>query len=360
ALRVVIFLHRFSLPWKRSISDILSRQVNNSANNLLDIIDDILDFSKMEAGKIRLDNTNFVFESLINGVRVLFTPKATDKGLRLITHVDPEIPKILNGDPSRLRQILINLVGNAIKFTGEGEVTVEVKKRTQKNDRIGLHFSIKDTGIGISPEQQDKLFKPFQQCDSSITRHYGGTGLGLVIAKRLATLMGGRITLSSSSGLGSTFNVQIYLSLPQSNTISLPVDDTQLVKEQHAGTPGARLKYLKVLVVDDSNVNLMLAKTLLHNEGADVVAVTNASDAIEHAKKQSFDLILMDLEMPNMSGIEAVRDLKKTKGIALDTPVIAVTAHVLPEKRIEVHDAGMNDLLTKPYLPEQLYSIILK
>ncbi|MET0066083.1 MAG: ATP-binding protein [Candidatus Thiodiazotropha sp.] len=332
----------------------------NSANNLLDIIDDILDFSKMEAGKISLDNTNFVFESLINGVRVLFTPKATDKGLRLITQVDENVPKILHGDPSRLRQILINLVGNAIKFTAQGEVSLKVSKINQKNDRIGLRFTIQDTGIGISQEQQDRLFQPFQQCDSSITRHYGGTGLGLVIAKRLATLMGGRITLSSRSGHGSTFNVLIYLSLPHHSDGTLSLTETPENSDQSDHPPGSRLKGLQILAVDDSNVNLILAKTLLHNEGADVVAVTSAKEALQHIKQSSFDIILMDLEMPNMSGIEAVRQIKTISGQVEDTPIIAVTAHVLPEKRTEVLDAGMNDLLTKPYLPDQLYSIILK
>ncbi len=332
----------------------------NSANSLLEIIDDILDFSKMEAGKIRLDNSNFVFESLVNGVRVLFTPKASDKGLNLVTKVDPKIPKILHGDPSRLRQILINLVGNAIKFTDQGEVSLEVTKLSQKNKRIGLHFSIKDTGIGISQEQQNKLFLPFQQCDSSITRHYGGTGLGLVIAKRLATLMGGRISLSSRLGQGSTFNVLIYLSYPQPNNRSLTALDASETATEPDQPVGSRLKDLQILVVDDSTVNLMLAETLLRNEGADVVAVTSASDALDHAKNRNFDLILMDLEMPNMSGIQAVKELNQNSGLTSDTPIIAVTAHVLPEKRVEVLDAGMNDLITKPYLPEQLYSTILK
>ncbi|MEJ2426203.1 MAG: ATP-binding protein [Candidatus Thiodiazotropha sp.] len=332
----------------------------NSANSLLEIIDDILDFSKMEAGKIRLDNSNFVFDSLINGVRVLFTPKASDKGLNLVTKVDPKIPKILHGDPSRLRQILINLVGNAIKFTDRGEVSLEVTKLSQKNNRLGLHFSIKDTGIGISQEQQNKLFLPFQQCDSSITRHYGGTGLGLVIAKRLATLMGGRISLSSRLGQGSTFNVLIYLSCPQPSSRSLTAPDTSTATEEQEQPAGSRLKGLQILVVDDSTVNLMLAKTLLQNEGASVVAVTNASEALEHAKNTNFDLILMDLEMPNISGIQAVKQLNQVSDLTSDTPIIAVTAHVLPEKRIEVLDAGMNDLITKPYLPEQLYSTILK
>jgi signal transduction histidine kinase/CheY-like chemotaxis protein len=334
----------------------------SSANNLLEIIDDILDFSKMEAGKIKLEYSNFVFETLINGVRVLFTPKATEKGLQLKTYVDPEIPRVLHGDPSRLRQILINLVGNAIKFTDEGEITIDVVKNTQKNERIGLRITINDTGIGISQEQQAQLFQPFQQCDGSITRHYGGTGLGLVIAKRLVTLMGGRITLKSKPGSGSTFNLLIYLSLAQTDNEG----DYLLALDAPHATPSTQsnseniLKDLSILVVDDSNVNLMLAKTLLLNEGADVVAVTNAIDALEEINQHNFDLILMDLEMPDMSGIEAVKRLRQSNATTYTIPIIAVTAHVLPEKRKEVIDVGMNDLLTKPYLPDQLYTIITK
>ena len=337
------------------------RIITTSANSLLDIIDDILDFSKMEAGKIKLENSNFVLETLISGVRVLFTPKAVEKGLKLTTYVAHDIPQVLYGDPSRLRQVLINLVGNAIKFTDRGQVTIHIEKQTQKNERIALRITIRDTGIGITPEQQSQLFQPFQQCDGSITRHYGGTGLGLVIAKRLVTLMGGQITLESTPGEGSTFTILIYLSLPQKERMTdLSLSDLSTQDQLSATAPGSLLKNMAILVVDDSNVNLMLAKTLLVNEGADVVAVKSAIEALERIAQQTFDLILMDLEMPVMSGIEAAKKLRQPYATTVNTPIIAVTAHVLPEKRQEVIDAGMNDLLAKPYLPDQLYAIIAK
>jgi signal transduction histidine kinase/DNA-binding response OmpR family regulator len=338
------------------------RIITSSANNLLDIIDDILDFSKMEAGKVKLENSNFALESMLNSVRALFTPKAVEKGLKLVTYVSHDIPHILYGDSSRLRQILINLVGNAIKFTDQGQVTIKIEKHTQKNDRIALRIKIRDTGIGISHEQQEQLFQPFQQCDGSITRHYGGTGLGLVIAKRLVNMMGGNISLESTPGKGSTFTVIIYLSLPQQESKS-SISHFNLAEDSHAESlfpHGSLLKALTILVVDDSNVNLMLAKTLLLNEGAEVIAVQSAEEALERISQQSFDLILLDLEMPIMSGIDAAKKLREANTPTEKTPIIAVTAHVLPEKRKEVEIAGMNDLLAKPYLPEQLYGIIAK
>ncbi|MEW8626307.1 MAG: ATP-binding protein [Candidatus Thiodiazotropha sp.] len=338
------------------------RIITSSANSLLDIIDDILDFSKMEAGKVKLENSNFVLESMIKSVQVLFTPKALEKGLKLVTYVAHDIPPVLYGDSTRLRQILINLVGNAIKFTDQGQVTINIEKQRQKNDRIALTIKIRDTGIGIAQEQQEQLFQPFQQADGSLTRHYGGTGLGLVIAKRLVHLMGGNISLKSAPDKGSEFTITIYLSLPQKEKMeNMSVVDLSSEAEAASLEPhGSLLKEMAILVVDDSNVNLMLAKTLLLNEGAEVVAVHSAIEAMERISETNFDLILMDLEMPVMSGIDAAIQLRQPNSATENTPIIAVTAHVLPEKRKQVADAGMNDLLPKPYLPEQLYGIIAK
>ena len=338
------------------------RIITSSANSLLDIIDDILDFSKMEAGKVKLENSNFVLESMIKSVQVLFTPKALEKGLKLVTYVAHDIPPVLYGDSTRLRQILINLVGNAIKFTDQGQVTINIEKQRQKNDRIALTIKIRDTGIGIAQEQQEQLFQPFQQADGSLTRHYGGTGLGLVIAKRLVHLMGGNISLKSAPDKGSEFTITIYLSLPQKEKMeNMSVVDLSSEAEAASLEPhGSLLKEMTILVVDDSNVNLMLAKTLLLNEGAEVVAVHSAIEAMERISETNFDLILMDLEMPVMSGIDAAIQLRQPNSATENIPIIAVTAHVLPEKRKQVADAGMNDLLPKPYLPEQLYGIIAK
>ncbi|MEJ2622213.1 MAG: ATP-binding protein [Candidatus Thiodiazotropha sp.] len=218
------------------------RIITSSANSLLDIIDDILDFSKMEAGKVKLESSNFVLESMIKNVQALFTPKASEKGLKLITYVAHDIPPVLYGDSARLRQILINIVGNAIKFTDQGQVTINIEKQRQKNDRVALSIKVRDTGIGIAQQQQQQLFQPFQQADGSLTRHYGGTGLGLVIANRLVHLMGGNISLKSVPDKGSEFTISIYLSLPQKekmenmSVIDLSTDTQATALQAHGST----------------------------------------------------------------------------------------------------------------------------
>jgi signal transduction histidine kinase/DNA-binding response OmpR family regulator len=337
----------------------------SSAQSLLEIIDDILNFSKMEAGKLSLEYSNFIVENLTHGVEMLFAPKALEKGIDLKSSVADDVPPMLYGDPARLRQVLINLIGNAIKFTDKGSISVTIDKEDQLGNKVIIRITVSDTGIGISQAQQSLLFQPFQQCDGSITRNYGGTGLGLVIAQRLVGLMNGKITLSSKPGKGSTFvaRVQLETARPIKEIDKLthfainrmsPFELSDDIDESDK-----IFSNLTILVVDDSNVNLTLAKTLLLKKGAYVVAVTSALEALDIINRQSFDLILMDLEMPKMSGIEAsikIRDKLNSR----TPPIIAVTAHVLPQKHEDVLNAGMEDLLTKPYLPDQLYAIVSK
>jgi signal transduction histidine kinase/DNA-binding response OmpR family regulator len=337
----------------------------SSAQNLLEIIDDILNFSKIEAGKVALEYSNFVMEHLVHGVEILFAPKALEKGITLTSSVAEEVPPMLYGDPARLRQVLINLVGNAIKFTNKGSVRVMIEIENQQDDNVFILVIVSDTGIGISQQQQSLLFQPFQQCDGSITRNYGGTGLGLVIAQRLVDLMDGEISISSKPGEGSIFKARVKLKIPvtvieSSNPHSITTNNISAMDApDHVEDLYSPFNYLTILVVDDSNVNLTLAKTLLQKKGANVVAVTSAIEALDIIDDKDFDVILMDLEMPKMSGIEAARKIRETQSPA-QLPIIAVTAHALPQKRKDVFDAGMDDLLTKPYLPNQLYSIIAK
>lgn len=342
--------------------------IGSSAKSLLTVIDDILDFSKMESGKLNLEHKNFALETLIDDVRDLFTPEAREKGVALTTSIAHGIPAVLHGDPSRLRQVLINLVGNAIKFTDHGQVSMRIEEDPQKDARIALRIMVSDTGIGITPEQQALLFQPFQQCDGSITRCYGGTGLGLVITKKLVSMMDGDITLSSVPDEGSTFTVVVRLDPPKeswtadSPVTSLPVSGMPV--EDLLGDPVAlgaskpKLDNMSILLVDDNPINLKLTTTLLAYEQAEVVAVESAAEALKLVSAQPFDLILMDLEMPVMSGIEAARRLRLPHSGAEEVPIIALTAHAYPEKRQEVIEAGMNDLLAKPYYPEQLYDMI--
>jgi len=362
-----------SLLEKTDLDQIQGDYVHNitsSAESLLTIINDILDFSKMESGKLDLESTDFNLERLFEDVLALFTPKVQEKGLELKRFMGRSVPTVVRGDPLRLRQVLINLVGNAIKFTPRGEVTLCVESDEQEDGRIALRITVHDTGIGITPEQQKQLFQPFQQCDGSITRRYGGTGLGLVITKRLVALMEGEITLSSTLGEGSTFDVVVRLDPAESPQSPTSLASREVVNRATSGgstvAPNSRSKVgsivagLTILVVDDNPLNLTVATNMLTNEGAEVVAVKSAATALKRVAEQSFDLVLLDLEMPNMSGIEAAQKLRQLKGGKGDIPIIALTAHAFPEKRQEVIEAGMNDLLAKPYKPDQLYAMIAR
>ncbi len=337
--------------------------IGRSANSLLEIIDEILDFSKMEAGKMELEARDFDVDDLLGAVRLTLMPRAMEKGISFSTSSAADVPPILHGDPVRVRQILINLAGNAVKFTDRGSVSVHLEAAAQEPGRFALRIKVVDTGIGIGEEQHATLFKPFQQGDGSITRRFGGTGLGLVITKRLVQLMGGEITVSSTPGEGSVFSAVVELRLPKDKGESAAPAATHrkttkaLVSAEEFAPD---LASLSVLVVDDSPINLKLAIALLVNRGVDVIAAENAFEALEAVGRQSFDIILMDLEMPQMSGIEAAGRIRTMYGEAADIPIVAVTAHAFPEKRQEVIEAGMNDLLAKPYLPEQLYAMIAK
>lgn len=340
--------------------------IYSSAKSLLTILDDILDFSKMESGKITLDCQVFDLETLIEEIRGLFLPKARDKAVSLSTFLAWDVPACLFGDPIRLRQILINLIDNAIKFTDQGKVILRVEKDRQQASRICLRITIRDTGIGMTPDQQKNLFQPFEQGDGSITRRYGGTGLGLVITQRLVAMMDGRITLTSKPGEGSAFTVFVQLELPSETSSTsltksdLPTLERPIMEPKTPSLVQAFLAERKILVVDDSVINLMLAEALLKKQGAEVVAVESAGEALEQFSRHAFDLVLMDLELPSMNGIEVAQEIRRHGNGAKGIPIIAVTAHAFKDKRKEVIEAGMNDLLTKPYLPEQLYSMIRK
>jgi signal transduction histidine kinase/DNA-binding response OmpR family regulator len=355
-----------SLLGKSKLDEYQSVYLNNitsSAESLLTIIDDILDFSKMESGMLGLDCTDFEVIPVIDDIRSLFTPMAEEKGLSLSTVIASDVPSRLRGDPVRLRQILVNLVGNAIKFTEQGEVALYLDSEAKESGETSLQLTVEDSGIGIPPEQQSMLFQPFQQCDSSITRRYGGTGLGLVITQRLASMMGGNVSFTSTPGKGTRFNVVLNLDAPQGEPTTDVVPTTS-TGAALAGTGGAEvdslLAGLSVLVVDDNVLNLTVATTLLSNEGAEVVSVESAAAALQQVTARHFDLVLMDLEMPEVSGIEAARQLRQSLDEGGEIPIIALTAHAFPEKRREVLEAGMNDLLAKPYKPEQLFAMIAK
>ena len=337
--------------------------INTSTHSLLTIVNDILDFSKIEAGQLTLMPSDFSLQREVDEIYAMFAHQAEDKGITFNTHLAHNIPSLLQGDPVRLRQVLINLISNAIKFTRHGEVSLHITNESLDSEQAELRIAVHDTGIGISEEQQTQLFQPFKQGDGSITRRYGGTGLGLVISQRLVNMMGGEISVSSRLGVGSSFTLS--LCMKTSSEPGLPNENTANIQQNiYAGDyidqASHFLNQLNILVVDDNQLNLKLATTLLNDEGAHTTASTSGRDAIQQLKQHSFDVILMDLEMPDMSGIETTREIRQNRYCSSSTPIIALTAHAFSEIRQQVIEAGMNDLLAKPYTPEQLYAIIAK
>ena len=336
--------------------------ISSSTDSLLTIINDILDFSKIEAGKLQLEKTDFILKQEIDDIYAMFTPRIEEKALELVVDINHNIPNALHGDITRLRQILINLLGNAIKFTEHGQVKLLVELADTHHllpDELSLKFSVSDTGIGLTEEQQTELFQPFQQADASITRHYGGTGLGLTITQRLASMMNGSINVTSTLGEGSCFTVTINIQVAK-EPHKIKYRDSDIKETTDDEQSKTDLSMLSILVVDDNLLNLKVATTFLSNEGANITAVESGKAALEMARQRIFDLILMDLEMPNMSGIETVLKIREIKHYSNKVPIIALTAHAFPDIEKKVLSAGMNDFLTKPYKPEQLFSKIEK
>jgi signal transduction histidine kinase/CheY-like chemotaxis protein len=325
--------------------------IRSSARSLLAIIDEILDFSKLEAGKIKLERADFNPQAIVDEVYAMMAPRAREKGFPLRAWCAPDLPQRLRGDGNRVRQILINLVDNAIKFTERGFVAVRVEVAEWQQGRVRLRIDVSDTGIGIAQSLQEQLFQPFRQADSSTSRRYGGSGLGLVISQRLARMMDGRVDIDSEPGRGSTFTVFVSLELPASGEQPLP--------PATRGGTGLR-DGLRILVVDDSTVNLKLALALLEQRGVEAVSAQDGLAALALLRKESFDAVLMDLEMPGMSGFDATRAIRALDNEHDRVPIIAITAHAFNEQQQEALEAGVDEVLSKPYLPEQLYDALAR
>lgn len=330
--------------------------IKYSADNLLVIINDILDFSKIEAGKIVLESITFDLHENLEELRKAFTYKADEKDLELLVNIDSEVPKMIIGDPYRLNQILFNLLGNAIKFTIEGSITIHVKVKQQVSDRYLLHFAVTDTGIGISNDKINTIFESFTQAYTDTSRKFGGTGLGLAITKNLVELQNGYLGLQSSINSGSTFYFEIAYSTAKNIQPMKPEAEKNAIPQPES------LKGYRVLLVEDNTMNQLVAQQILLKWEAAVNIAENGVEALAMMEKYHYDIVLMDLQMPEMNGYETTEQIRKGKNIVLNPgiPIIALTADAFEETREKVLAIGMNDFITKPFRQQELYSKIIK
>ncbi len=319
-----------------------------SGKTLLTLIDDVLDFSKIEAGRIEFEETEFYLDRLLSTIMESFKVMAVNKGIELKSNIEDTIHNALIGDPARLTQILNNLLSNALKFTEKGHVSLNVRTISEDGDSINLEFSVHDTGIGIPESRLATIFESFTQASGSTKRLYGGTGLGLTISKQLTELQGGKLSVDSEEGKGSTFFVEIAFAKGEGTSV---LDTGSVVSKTEEGI----LRGIKVLLAEDNIVNQKVMQRFLERWEINLTMVENGEEALDQVKSKNFDLILMDLQMPLMDGYEAtqkIRSLSDAKKRQI--PIIALTAAALKEVREQVYSSGMDDFVTKPFNPADL------
>ncbi len=334
-------------------------KIGTSSRTLLTLINEMLDFSKIEADKVVLEKRPFSFFKVLEGIHSALQVEVERKKITLKTFIDPTLPSVLSGDALRITQILLNLTSNAIKFTDEGHVSISIYAQELSDDMhtnekqcdvrssssIAVRMCVADTGIGIAEEQQAKIFDDFSQADTSTTRRYGGTGLGLAIAKRLSVLMGGDIFVYSEMNKGSSFTCQIIL---ESTTETLPEENIEVLPN---------IANVRILLVEDNEINGLIATELLNQYGCHVHWVENGLLALESLEKEEYDLILMDIQMPVMDGLETVRRIRKVRRFD-HLPIVAVSAHAMSEERQKSLDVGMQDHMVKPFMPDVLCKMV--
>lgn len=327
-----------------------AENIHSSGEKLLTIVNDILDLSKIEAGMMRIESAPFSLRALMHSVETMFSQKAAEKKLTLLFFVEEKIPDILEGDAVRLTQVIINLLGNAIKFTDTGEVKMTVALIEQVDDKARLRFIVKDTGIGITADKQQKIFERFQQAESDTTRRYGGTGLGLSIAKQIIDLQNGNIEVQSEPGRGTVFTFELAYTvsgkkIKTHNQRVLPDNSSRFIND------------ITILIAEDNIMNQQLMKHLMDNWRLNYKIVSNGSEALEVLAKEKFNLVLMDIQMPELDGYHAT-ELIRGK-LKLSVPVIAMTAHAMAGEKEKCMGYGMNDYISKPVREQELYNLIL-
>lgn len=348
----------------------------HSANNLLNLLNDVLDLSKIEAGKLSLETIDFDVKSVVNEVVGVFAMEANKKGITLEAQIDENILSIVKGDPVRLRQVLVNLVGNSVKFTEKGSITIRVKPAEELGDRVKLQFHVADTGIGIPKEKQFEIFDAFMQGDASTTRRYGGTGLGLTITRQLVTLMNGEICLDSAEGIGTTFSfTAIFPKGAWEKLAQREVDKLARFGKSRAVTPSYDFKGngtaaaegehmwwtgSRILVAEDNPVNQLVAIAIISQLGCQADVVKTGKEVITAMSEQAYDVVLMDCQMPEMDGYEATKIIRgwEAGSTRSHIPIIALTAQAMEADRDACLKAGMDDYLAKPFNHDQLRAIL--
>jgi CheY-like chemotaxis protein len=326
--------------------------LKSSGNHLLTLVNDVLDYNKMESGKLVFEQTEFNLNDFFNEIFRTYSFRSKAKHIDFEIRKESDIPVEVIGDPVRLNQILSNLLSNALKFTHKGSITVSIKELSRIDNKSEMEFSVSDTGIGISKDKHSMIFESFTQASPDTTRHFGGTGLGLAICKKLIELQGGTITLESEPDKGSTFRFVLILGVSVKGSKTSTVE----IPENYSG-----LKDKRILVAEDNRINFFVANKFLISWGVIVTHVENGQLVLDELKKKDFDLILMDLHMPIMDGIEATRIIRKSENQKIrDIPIVALTAAIMSENHDKIEDLNINDYVLKPFKPHELFERIKK
>ena len=334
-------------------------KVGHAADHLLQIINDILDISKIEAGKLVIEETDFVVAHLFDMLTDLIADRAAMKGIKLVTDIDPAVPAQLHGDRMHVGQILLNFASNAVKFTEQGSVTLRARLLDRNSGRIHVRIEVSDTGIGLGDDQQSRIFEAFEQADASTTRKYGGTGLGLAISKRLTELMGGVIGLESKPGQGSTFWIDVPFAPARQEAMPEGLETKQQLPASSKHDAKAWLQGHHILLAEDNPINQEVALELLRDVGLTVDLAEDGQMAVDMAQRRTYALVLMDMQMPYMDGLAATQEIRTMPDYA-EVPILAMTANAFAEDVQTCLNAGMNGHIAKPVAPEALYSALMR
>jgi PAS domain S-box-containing protein len=332
--------------------------IRDSGDSLMRILNDILDFSKLDAGRLTFETVAFSPATLTLGALSVFDPRAAAKGLRMRVETDPALPPLLEGDAGRIRQVLHNLVSNAVKFTPAGEIVIQARCVVADAGSATIEWTVSDTGIGIAAEQLGSLFDEFVQADSSITRRFGGSGLGLAISKRIVEQMGGSIGVASTPGVGSSFRFR--LDLKRAEAPSAPQQDPRAAEAKLRQRLAGLGRKLRLLLAEDDPTNQFLAERLLKGLDIQVDVANDGIEAVRAAQRLEYDLICMDMRMPEMDGLQATRAIRAKGGLSQAVPIIAMTANAFAEDMQACQDAGMNDFIAKPVSKQVFIEAILR